>query len=121
VVAIGPARSAGTVDGILVVVVEFVRFLASRGITDAVVAEALSTRRELRFVPAGWDRGGRTGHPVVERHRVRRRRVQLAPMTSSGEEVAALVRACANDRDRFIVEALYATGLRVAELCGLRL
>ncbi len=121
VVAIGPARSAGTVDGILVVVVEFVRFLASRGITDAVVAEALSTRRELRFVPAGWDRGERTGHPVVERRRVRRRGVRLAAVTLSGEEVAALVRACANARDRFVVEALYATGLRVAELCGLRL
>ena len=29
--------------------------------------------------------------------------------------------ACSNIRDRFVVEALYATGLRVAELCGLRL
>jgi site-specific recombinase XerD len=31
------------------------------------------------------------------------------------------VDACCNVRDCFIVEALYATGLRVAELCGLRL
>ena len=29
--------------------------------------------------------------------------------------------ACSTLRDRFVVEALYATGLRVAELCGLRL
>jgi integrase/recombinase XerD len=35
--------------------------------------------------------------------------------------VGALVDACANCRDRFTVEALYATGLRVAELCGLHL
>jgi site-specific recombinase XerD len=32
-----------------------------------------------------------------------------------------LVEACRNPRDRFVVEALYATGMRVAELCGLRL
>ena len=35
--------------------------------------------------------------------------------------MGALVDACANVRDRFVIEALYATGLRVAELCGLRL
>lgn len=121
VLSMGPARSPGTVDGILTVVVEFVRFLASRGITETRVAEALSTRRELRFVPAGWDRGERTGRPVVERRRVRRRRVQTAPMTLSVEEVCSLVNACANARDRFIIDALYGTGLRVAELCGLHL
>jgi integrase/recombinase XerD len=42
-------------------------------------------------------------------------------MTLTGDQVTQLVEACRNDRDRFIVEALYATGLRVAELCGLRL
>ncbi|MGH3512560.1 MAG: tyrosine-type recombinase/integrase [Pseudonocardiaceae bacterium] len=121
VVAIGPARSPGTVDGILTVVVEFVRFLAARGLTEARVAEALSTRQELRFAPPGWDRGERRGRPVVERRRVRRRHVQSPPMTLSGAEVGVVVDACANARDRFIVEALYGTGLRVAELCGLHL
>ena len=121
VVALGPARSPGTVDGILTAVVEFVRFLASRGVTDVVVAQALSSRREVRFMPPGWDRGERKGRPVIDRRRVRRRRVQPAPMTLSGGEVAALVDACVNARDRFIVEALYGTGLRMAELCGLRL
>jgi site-specific recombinase XerD len=37
------------------------------------------------------------------------------------DQVGALVDACSNMRDRFVVEALYATGLRVAELCGLHL
>ncbi len=120
VVPIGPCRSAGTVDGILTVVVEFVRFCASRGLTDARAAEALSARRELRFVPAGWDRGERSGR-VVDRRRVRRRRVQSAPQTLSSAEVGALVDVCGNSRDRFIVEGLYGTGLRVAEFCGLHL
>lgn len=121
VVTMTAARSPSTIDGILIAVVEFVGFAASRGWTDTSAAEALSFREVLRFPPARWDRGERTGRPVVRRRRVRRRRVERAPQTLSREEVGALVDACSNVRDRFIVEALYATGLRVAELCGLRL
>ncbi|MDA8356570.1 MAG: tyrosine-type recombinase/integrase [Actinomycetota bacterium] len=121
VVGLGPARSAGTVEGILAAVVEFVRFCASRGWCEPAVAERLSFRTELAFAPSGWDRGERAGRPVVDRRVVRRRRVQRPPDTLTCDEVGALVDACSNRRDRFIVEALYASGLRVAELCGLRL
>lgn len=121
VIPLGSARSPSTVDGILTVVVDFVRFGSSRGWTEAGVAEALSFRQELRFLPSRYDRGERTGRPVVERRRVRRRRVDKPPMTLTRQEVGALVDACSNARDRFIVEALYGTGLRLAELCGLRL
>jgi integrase/recombinase XerD len=121
VVSLAPARSPATVDGILVAVAEFVRFLASRGWTDTRVAGSLSTRMELRFLPAEFDRGERAGRPVINRRLVRRRRVERPPMTLTAGEVGALVDACGNARDAFIAEALYATGLRVAELCGLRL
>lgn len=115
------ARSAGTVDGILIAAVEFVRFGVSRGWAQAATADALSVRERLRFVPARWERGERADAPVVVRRRVRRRRVERAPNTLTREEVGRLVDACSNIRDRFVVEALYATGLRVSELCGLRL
>lgn len=121
VVSLAPARSAATIDGILTAVVEFVRFLASRGWTEVTVATALSARHELRFLPPGFDRGERTERPVVNRRLVRRRRVERPPMTLTREEVVGLVDACRNARDRFVVEALYATGVRVAELCGLHL
>jgi integrase/recombinase XerD len=121
VMPLAAARSPATVDGILIAATEFVRFAASRGWTDTAVAEAMSVRQHLRFLPARWDRGERTGRPVVQRRRVRRRRVQQAPATLKRDQVGVLVGACANVRDRFIVEALYATGLRVAELCGLHL
>lgn len=120
-VTLTPARSPATVDGILVAVVEFVRFSASRGWSDVHVAGALSRRMELRFIPPGFDRGERRDRPVIDRRLVRRRRVERPPMTLTAEEVGCLVEACANARDRFVVEALYATGLRVSELCGLRL
>ena len=118
---LGPARSPATVDGILAVVVEFVRFAASRGWTENRLADALSISAELRYLPPRFDSGERSGQPVVTRRRVRRRRVEKAPVTLTREQVGVLVDACANPRDRFVVEALYATGLRVSELCGLRL
>lgn len=115
------ARSPATVDGILAAVVEFVRFGASRGWSETGAAEVLSTRTELRFVPTRFDRGEREGRPVVRRRRVRRRRAERPPMTLTRAEVTMLVDACANRRDRFIVEALHVTGLRLSELCGLHL
>jgi site-specific recombinase XerD len=121
VATLAPARSPGTVDGILIAAVELVRFAASRGWTEPAVAEALSVRQLLAFPPARWDRGERRDAPVVRRRRVRRRRVEKPPATLTNNEVGALVDACSNVRDRFVVEALYATGLRVAELCGLHL
>lgn len=117
----GSARSAATVEGVLAAVVEFVRFDASRGWCEPAVAERLSFRAELRFVPRDFERGEGAGRPVVNRRVVRRRRAEQPPSTLSREQVGALVDVCSNIRDRFIVEALYATGLRVAELCGLRL
>ncbi len=121
VVLLGAARSAATVEGVLAAVVEFVLFAASRGWCEPTVASRLSTRTELSFTPAGWDRGERAGRPVVERRVVRRRRAERPPATLSAEQVGALVDACSNMRDHFVVEALYASGLRVAELCGLHL
>jgi integrase/recombinase XerD len=121
VVVLRAARAPATVDGILAAVVEFVRFAASRGWCEPADAKRLSWRVEVAFTPPGWDRGERTGRPVVERRVVRRRRAQRAPPTLSAEQVGAVVDACGNVRDRFVVDALYATGLRVAELCGLRL
>src|SRR5487761_737699 len=121
VVMLGAARSAATVEGILAAVVEFVRFAASRGWCEPAVASRLSVRTELSFTPANWDRGERTSRPLVERRVVRRRRAERPPAVLSADQVGALVDACSNMRDHFIVEALYASGLRVAELCGLHL
>jgi integrase len=121
VVSMGPARSPGTVDGIVAAVVEFVRFAASRGWCDTAAADRLSARREVRFVPARYDRGERGGRQVVNRRWVRRPRVEKPPVALTRSEVGLLVDACVNVRDRLVVEMLYGTGLRVAELCGLHL
>jgi site-specific recombinase XerC len=81
VASLTPTRSAATVEGVLAAVVDFVRFGVSRGWCDAASAKGLSDRRKVRFVPDRWDRGEATGPPVVQRRRVRRRRVEKPPMT----------------------------------------
>ncbi|MDQ2826162.1 MAG: site-specific integrase, partial [Actinomycetota bacterium] len=88
-VVLGSARSAATVEGILAAVVEFVRFAASRGWCEPAVAERLSFRAELRFLPPGWDRGERTGVPTVNRRVVRRRRAERPPATLTADQVGA--------------------------------
>src|SRR5664280_2249763 len=87
----------------------------------SVARRRLSSRTELRFIPPGMERGERTDTPVVQRRAVRRRRVERPPATLTAGQVGAVVDACANLRDRFVVAALHATGLRLAELCGLHL
>ncbi len=121
VAVLGTARSAATVEGILAAVVEFIRFCACRGWAPPAVAERLSSSTELRFAPRRWECGERSNRPVVERRSVRRRRVEQPPAILSRAQVSALVDCCANIRDHFVIEALYATGLRVSELCGLHL
>lgn len=121
IVVLGAARSPGTIEGVLAAVVEFVRFGAVRGWCEPAVADRLSFRTELRFRPRRWDRGEQPGRPIVDRRAVRRRRVELAPETISREQVGLLVDTCSTWRDRFVIEALYATGMRIAELCGLHL
>jgi integrase/recombinase XerD len=121
VVTLQSARSPATVDGIVAAVVEFIRFGVSRQWCEPMVAGQLSSRVELRFIPAGLDRGEQTSLPVVQRRAVRRRRVERPPATLTAGQVGLVVDACVNVRDRFVVEALYATGVRVSELCGLRL
>jgi hypothetical protein len=64
-----------TVDGILAAVVAFVRFAVSRGGADVAVAESLSARRDLRFLPPGFERGGYGAGRRSSADWVRRRRV----------------------------------------------
>ena len=115
----GPARAPQTVNGILTAVVELLRYLGAYEVIDEAVAGRLSQPRRLRLLPGeGW---GEATTRTVDARVLRERAAPPAPVALTTEQQEALRSACGNHRDRFLVEVLAGTGLRVGEACGLRL
>jgi site-specific recombinase XerD len=118
VVGAEPVRRARRVNQVLAAVREFLKHAAAVGAIDQAALDPLFEVVEDWDLPAEvrGERGPRLR--VKPRHRLDEpeREVQAA----SDEEVLALVRACRNARDRFVVVGLWRTGLRRGELCGLR-
>lgn len=112
-------RSAGRVNGVMAAVREFFRHAAAAGVVDGRVLDALFEVVDDTDLPPEV-RGER---PAGLRSRPRHRLCEPERVVdaASDEEVLALVRACRNARDRFIVLALWRIGNRRGELTGLRL
>jgi integrase/recombinase XerD len=101
---------------------DHLRWLVRRGISPRSVARALSAMRGFY----GWsiEEGDRADDPTG--HLAAPRRFKLLPSVLGEEEIARLLAAPdpstpAGLRDKAMLELLYATGLRVSELVGLRL
>jgi integrase/recombinase XerD len=118
VVGAAPVRRARRVNGVLAAVREFLKHAAAVGAIDQAALDPLFEVVEDWDLPpeVRGERGPRLR--ATPRHRLDEpeREVKAA----GDEEVLALVRACRNARDRFIVVALWRAGLRRGELCGLR-
>jgi integrase/recombinase XerD len=100
---------------------DYVNGLEQRGLAAATRARALSALARL----LAWLRAEKQldGDPLADLSRPKRGR--KVPKVLSAEEVTALVHAPDDSdvgiRDRAMLELLYAAGLRVSELTGLRL
>lgn len=115
----GPQRSPSTVNGIVSAVVELLRFLGAYEVVDPKIADQFSEPRRLRVVAGeGWNESPTR---TVDARVLRQRSVARAPKTLTVEQQDALRDGCSNTRDRFLIEVLAGTGLRVGEACGLRL
>jgi len=116
--AAAPVRRERRVNQVLAAVREFLKHAAAVGAADQAVLDPLFE------VVEDWDlppeiRGER-GPRLRAKPRHRLHEPERAVDAATDEEVLALVRACRNARDRFIVVGLWCTGLRRGELCGLR-
>lgn len=101
---------------------EHLRWLVRRGISPRSVARALSTMRGFY----GWLVEERERADDPTEHLAAPKRWKLLPSVLTEEEIARLLAAPdpstpAGLRDKAMLELLYATGLRVTELVGLRL
>lgn len=89
-------RAPSTVNGITTAVRELYGWLADHDQVDARLARRLSASR------------------------VRKRNVKRPPQHLSVDQVQALLAACTNARDRFLVMVMWRCGLRLSEALGLR-
>lgn len=111
-------RSPGYVNLGLTAIGGFLRFCALHGSVATEVADRLSEPRYLRQLPAGFD-PGETGSRIVQRSMLRMKAPVRAPRFLTADQQTAAVGATRNLRDRFLVELLFGTGLRIGEACGL--
>jgi site-specific recombinase XerD len=111
-------RSPGYVNLGLTAIGGFLRFCALHGAVATEVADRLSEPRYLRHLPAGFD-PGEAGNRIVQRSMLRMKAPVGAPRFLTAGQQAAVVAATRNLRDRFLVELMFTTGLRIGEACGL--
>lgn len=113
-------RSGATVSGHLTAVAEMLRYLALQGRIQARVAEQLSERRFVRYLPAGFDIGEQGQWRTVRARTLVARAEESAIQTVSDEDTRRLINACTSARDRLLIYTLRVAGLRVGEALGLR-
>ncbi|MEU6657310.1 tyrosine-type recombinase/integrase [Streptomyces sp. NPDC046900] len=111
-------RSPGYVNLGLTAIGGFLRFCALHGKVPTEVADRLSEPRFLRDLPQGFD-PGESGNRVVRRSMLRMKAPIKPPKFLDTGQQEAVVKGTRNIRDRFLVELLFGTGLRVGEACGL--
>ncbi|TMR07755.1 integrase [Nonomuraea turkmeniaca] len=112
-------RAAATADAVVATSCEFLRFCAMHGLADKAVVENLFEPRYLRFLPPGYNAGEDGQHRVVRSRTIKLKTVEKPFEWLRPEQVAALMAATRNVRDRFLVALVSTTGLRIGETLGL--
>ncbi len=113
-------RGARRVNAVLAAVREFFKHAISVGMVAEAALDALFDLVEDYDLPAEV-RGERAGVRLRSRPRHKLSEPERVVDAASDMEVLALLRACRNARDRFIVLALWRIGHRRGELTGVRL
>jgi integrase/recombinase XerD len=103
-------------------IVVFLRTLASMGLSQRSVARYLSAIRQFHSFALAYERSSSNPTELLKTPSFERR----LPMVLTVEEVSQLLEAVETStpqgiRNRAVLEVLYGCGLRVSELCGLRL
>lgn len=115
----GRLRSGSTVNATLTAVCEFLRFCATTGVIDHVVAERLSEPRWLRFTPPGFDPGESGQFRVVRARSLKARAEAPFPEALTPEQAERVLACCRRPREVFMVTLLRDSGLRIGEALGL--
>lgn len=113
-------RSRGTANAVMTSVCEFLRFGVRHGWVSVEAAALLSEPKLLRYLPAGYDAGEDDQFRRVIRSAFRFRDVEHGAQTLGEEQLARVLDLAARARDRFLIQLLVVTGMRIGEALGLR-
>jgi integrase len=116
----GRLRSRGTANAIVTTTSEFLKFGAKLGWVSARIPGLLSQPKYLHFTAPGFDAGERDQFRAVQERTLKFRESTAVTQLLTEEEMASVVAAASNARDRFLVTALLETGMRIGEALGLR-
>jgi integrase len=112
-------RSRGTVNAVMAVVGEFLRFGAARGQVPSETSDLLAQPKLLRFTPPGYDVGERGQYRQVQAAAFRFKTVQHGYEDLHPAQIRRMIASPVRARDRFLLALLACTGLRIGEALGL--
>lgn len=99
---------------------EFLRFAATRGWVDAVVADRLSRPRFLRYRAPGQSWGEDEQFRTVNSRTLKLPESEGPVQSLSSDEITNLLKSTVHQRDLFLIAVLDETGMRIGETLGLR-
>lgn len=111
------ARSERTVNTIITVICEFYEYHRLSGEPVTLDAYTLKAQHGSNFKP--FLHHISQGKPVRHK-RLKLKEPKLHPGFLTQEQVKSLIDACSHKRDKFFVDLLYETGMRVGQALGLR-
>lgn len=113
-------RSEGTANAIMGTVGEFLSWCSLQGWVPPTVVNTLTQPKFLRYLPAGFDSGEDGQHRTIMARTIKYRVAIPGYEWLTDEEIDVLLGLARHDRDRFLIQLLSQTGMRIGEALGLR-
>ncbi|MEV4301403.1 tyrosine-type recombinase/integrase [Nonomuraea sp. NPDC049624] len=113
-------RSEGTANAIMGTIGEFLSWCSLQGWVPPTVVNTLTQPKFLRYLPAGFDPGEDDQHRTVMARSIKYRVAIPGYEWLTDEEIDVLLGLARHDRDRFLIQLLSQTGMRIGEALGLR-
>lgn len=115
----GHLRSAETVNLYIVAVTEFLRWAHLQGLVSPKLLQQIAQPKHLRYMPTGFDPGEQGQFRIISKNNLKLPVNEGAVAFLEPEQADAVLAACLNPRDLFLIRVMHDGGLRIGEALGL--